>query len=256
MPLANPVVARLAAGELAELKDTYCGLLLICNWPAAAAVQTKYTQLRDALAAALPAAAYVYPLSTLHCTVCTLRAFPAGALDGVAREKAAGRWRPILDSAKASGAWPSAAFRLRITAPTLEGAAGILRYEDVDGAIEAMRGCLRAAIIEAGGLAAEGGGDRSRAKPPPGSPATDPAPHIPDIVHSTALRWSAEPTEAELEAAHAAFAQAAADWEPIELSIEPREVVAVFEDVPFMHIPVPGPVDDAGSSNVWWRAGA
>ena len=99
--------------------------------------------------------------------------------------------------------------------PTLEGAAGIFRYKDCDGAIARMRECLHAAITAAGGAPAVGSGDRALARPPPGAP--DPAPHLPDIVHSTAVRWAAEP--ADRAAALAAFGRAAATWQPLEITV-------------------------------------
>ena len=120
----------------------------------------------------------------------------------------------------------------------LEGACGIVKYEEVGGTshIEKMRSCMRAAIKAAGGLAAEGSGSRDKARALPGAPAKEPAPHIPDIVHSTVLRWASEPSEADLAAAHAAFKAVAATWQPITMTVA-TGASAVFEDVPFMHIP-------------------
>ena len=60
-----------------------------------------------------------------------------------------------------------------------------------EGGIGAMRDALREAILDAGGRAAEGA-EKSLAKPLPGT-ADGSAPHLPDIVHSTVLRWTAEP---------------------------------------------------------------
>ena len=111
---------------------------------------------------------------------------------------------PVLAAARASAEWPAGDFKLVMGAPTLEGAAGIFRYEDCDGAIARMRECLHKAILAAGGVPAVGGGDRALARQLPGAPA--PAPHLPDIVHSTAVRWAAEP--ADRAAALAAAADA------------------------------------------------
>merc|ERR1711879_116281 len=97
-----------------------------------------------------------------------------------------------------------------------EGSAGIFRYVDVDGAIARMRSCLHEAIEAAGGAPAVGV-DASKARLLPGSPEGDPPPHIPDIVHSTALRWKAEP--ADCDAAREAFARVAADWEPLDIFV-------------------------------------
>ena len=120
MPLSNAIVARLKA------KDTcgfdVCGLLLVTNWPASEALCARYAELRAALAAAKdwPAErAYLYPPSTLHCTVATLRAFTGGPLDSSDRESEAARWRAVLDAARAMPEWPAgASFRLRVGPPT------------------------------------------------------------------------------------------------------------------------------------------
>lgn len=72
---------------------------------------------------------------------------------------------------------------------------------------------------QAGGRAAEGGADRSLARPLPGSPAGTSAPHLPDIVHSTVLRWAAEVPYPERPAARAAFGRAAATVAPVTFSV-------------------------------------
>ena len=56
--------------------------------------------------------------------------------------------------------------------------------------------------------------------------------HIPDICHSTILRWSAEPEDRA--AARAAFARAAANWEA-PVAVDVARVAAVYEEAPFMH---------------------
>eukprot|EP00965_Chrysotila_dentata_P080663 2661478-Pleurochrysis_carterae.AAC.1 len=106
-----------------------------------------------------------------------------------------------------------------------------------------MRAALRAAVVAAGGVPAEGGADRSNARPLPSTPHAEPAPHIPDIVHSTLLRWAEEPT-ADVTAISEAFERVAATWVPAEIVV--RRVTAVFEDMPFMHIPTEDP------SKIWW----
>ena len=235
MPLANPVVARLAAGDLCD--NEFCGLLLVASWPAADAVQKKLSVFS---VGSLPPSAYLYPATSLHCTVATLRAFTGGPLDvSGPRLAEAQRWSAVLDAAASAPSWPSGEIKLRMLAPTFEGAAGIVRYEETSpgGAIEAMRSCLQVAIRAAGGEAAVGGGDRSQAKALPGAPASDPAPHLPNIIHSTVLRWMAEPTEEELAAARAEFERVQSGWEALEFAIDAGSIRGVFEDVPFMHIP-------------------
>ena len=246
MPWANSTVARLAAGDLASLSDEFCGAVLICSWPMPAEVIEAYEAFSTKLKAVMPPEAYIYPAKTLHCTVLTLRAFPGGPLDAAARDALVEAWRPVLVAARANPSWPSGDFTLRMGKPTLEGAAGIFRYEDVDGAIGKMRECLRVAIIDAGGIPAIGGGDRSQARPLPKF-NVQPAPHLPDIVHSTALRWSAEPTSTD--AALAAFTEVAADWKPLDIKV--RSTRAVLESTPFMHMPYN---DTQASEHGFWRS--
>ena len=106
------------------------------------------------------------------------------------------RWLGVLERARASEKWPKGSFRLLMGRPTLEGSAGIFRYEDLEEGISGMRQALREAILEAGGRAAEGP-EKSLAKALPGTAEGEPAPHLPDIVHSTVLRWTAEPAARE-----------------------------------------------------------
>ena len=54
MPLANPIVARLKEKKPGWAAPDHCGLLLVTNWPASEDCRTKYSEMRSALAAALP----------------------------------------------------------------------------------------------------------------------------------------------------------------------------------------------------------
>ena len=143
----NPFVARLVSGE--ELEGQYCGLLVICSWPMPSPVVEQLLAFREALrqqAERMPEAAYVYPATTLHCTVATLRPFTAGPLTGRALEDELERWRPVLAAARDDPEWPAGAFKLHMQQPTFEGSSAILKYEDCDGAIRRMRFALRRAI--------------------------------------------------------------------------------------------------------------
>eukprot|EP00435_Cladocopium_sp_Y103_P064119 s445_g25.t1 len=236
MSWANPVVASLALGDVVPGKMK--GLVLNCSWPMPREVQDAYDNFRERLKDAMPKEAYIYPSSTLHCTICTFRAFTAGPLED---EGAIGRWCSVLEKAKASEHWPKGSFRLKMGRPTLEGSAGIFRFEDLDGSIAAMRQALREAIVAQGGQAAEGI-DWSKAKTLPGTPEGEAKPHLPDIVHSTVLRWTAEPSSRE--EAMEIFRKISETWEPMEVVVTVAK--AVLEDIPYMHIP-----DD--KAHVWWR---
>jgi len=245
-PWSDTFVARLKAGDLCV--DEACGLVLVCSWPMPSTVQHAHDALRARLAATLPPEAYIYPASTLHCTVATLRAFHAGPLDAAKRRELVEAWTQVLATARAAPKWPAGPFRLRMGMPTFEGSAGIFRYDDIDGAIVAMRECLKTAITAAGGVAAEGVGDRSACRPPSSMPAGEPAPHLPTIVHSTVVRWAAEPQDRA--AASTGFESAAKDWTPLEFTVEDG-AVAVFESSPYMHMPI----SDAGVQQlIWWTS--
>ena len=75
-----------------------------------------------------------------------------------------------------------------------------------------------------------------------------PPPHIPDIVHSTLVRWTAEPDDRA--AAAEAFARVAQCWTPLELTV-PR-AIAVFERLPYMHMLAAGGA--SADEFIWWSA--
>lgn len=238
----HPTVARLALGEVSA--GEFCGLVVNCSWPMPGEVVERYESFRKRLVEAMPPEAYVYPASTLHCTICTLRSFQRGPLDAALRERLVGLWKPVLEVAQGSDLWPKQPFRLHMETPTLQGSAGIFHFADPEGAIGRIRECIRAALMAAGGRAAEGG-DWSMAKALPGLPLEEPAAHIPDIVHSTVLRWKDEPPDQEK--AREAFVKVAEEAWGMPLELKVSQLRAVFEDVPYMHIP-------EDSDHIWWEA--
>ena len=155
----------------------------------------------------LPPAAYIYPISTLYVTVLTIRTF------------APEPWRPRTGrrcsaSTRADPRWPRQPFKLRLRRPTFDGTTGIIRYADVDGTVVLARAALNTALSAAGAMASVGGGDTGLAQPPDGvvGREREVGPHIPNIVHSTVMRWAAPPPD--VDAARAAFEGVAAGWEP------------------------------------------
>mmetsp|Transcript_5948 Transcript_5948/g.13085 ORF Transcript_5948/g.13085 Transcript_5948/m.13085 type:complete len:258 (+) Transcript_5948:49-822(+) len=240
-PWCDPFVVRLASNT-AKAGDA-CGLVVICSWPMPQEVCQKYEALRKSLSEVMPQEAYIYPAGVLHLTVCTLRSFHGPHMDDAGREDRRNLWTPILAAARSMPTWPKSSFRVRMLKPSFEGSAGIFRYDDSDGAVEAMRKCLLQAISDAGGTPAIGGADRSKGCQPRGGASDDPPPHLPDILHSTILRWAGEP--ADREAAQKAFAEAAEAWTPLEVEVFGAR--AVFEDMPYMHIP-----EDA--DHIWWES--
>ena len=122
----------------------------------------------------------------------------------------------------------------RLTVANLAREAGMSRAT-ANRATAIVAAC-RDAIAAAGGVAAEGSSDRSLAKALPGAPSGEPPPHLPNIIHSTVLRWASEPSEQDIGTIRAAFERIASCWEALEFSVDASEVRAVYEDVPFMHI--------------------
>ena len=133
--------------------------------------------------------------------------------------------------------WPRGSFRLTFSNLAFRGNCATLAVSDDDDAILGARAALGKAIAARDGRAVIGGGPRSEGRPPRGAPSSDPAPHVPDIVHSTVLRWAAEP--ASRAEAHEAFEAIAADFRP--LTVDVTGVVAVAETAPLMH----------GAEEVW-----
>ena len=133
-------------------------------------------------------AAYALPPPTLHCTIATLRPFRAARRASSALDaELVTVWRPLLDAAAADPQWPAAPFRLRWQRPTLGRACSISHAEDVDGAVVAMRACIRRACEQRNGVPAEGI-DRRGARAVDGVDAANIS-HIPDIVHTSLMRW-------------------------------------------------------------------
>ena len=237
-PVSNPLVARLQSGDTCA--GEFTGLLVVCSWPMPDAVLKQYGAFCTRLRASLPEEAYIYPPSTLHITVATIRPFNSGkALTPAELETEMKVWRPVLERARANDKWPRGGFALRMDPPTLGKTAAIFRYEDIDGGIEKMRECLQESIAEAGGVSGVGSDTRG-GKSLPGSQA--PPPHIPDIVHSTLMRWAGEPPESWAGAAGAEKAETYGQWESLAEAWEPMAITvrggakAVLEDAPFMHI--------------------
>lgn len=242
---ANPMVARLAAGDRYQ-DENICGLVLVCAWPMPSNVMDNVAVLCKKLRDELPHEAYVYPTSTLHCTIATLRSFTRGPMNDSEIKEYVDLWNPVLDRARKLSSWPTKSIRLRMNTPTLEGSAGIFHYEDVDGTIGAIREALRCSIIEAGGVPVMGGGDRTLGKSIIGAPDDEIPPHIPNIVHSTLLRWKAEPDDRK--AATEAFDSVTRSWMPLNISVE--RVTAVFETVPYMHML--SAEDGSSDEFIWW----
>ena len=175
------------------------------------------------------------PPPALHVTVATLRLYTAEDLPAgsEARARATAAWIRVLDDARAS--WGTPDVSLTFHTPTFRGNCATLSVADADGAIAGLRAALGDAVAAHGGRAVVGAEPRDRGRPPAGLAPSDPAPHLPDICHSTILRWADEPDDRE--AAGRAFDAAAATFPPVTTRVP--AVAAVFEEAPFMHQATP-----------------
>ena len=173
------------------------GLVLALSFPPESRAATTFAALAAELAARMPssstAAGYPMPSSTLHCTIATLRPFKARRRSATALEAELDTvWRPLLDEAAADAEWPSRPITLCWLRPQSLGATcTIARVDDVGGAVLAMRACIRRAIARQGGIAKEGVGSLDASTPcPVDGVAADSISHIPDIMHTSLLRWA------------------------------------------------------------------
>jgi len=181
--------------------------------------------LDTATATATDNCAYVYPLVHLHVTVATLCSFREHDKRPIGEEQAArltAAWKTALLTASTMDDFPRQPFKVIAQPPVLEQVAAIITYEDPTGGIAAIRRCVARALQDSNDTIAP-------LLPSPKSFA------IPSIVHTTVLRFHAQPA-GDASAFRAAFRQSTQGMGPIEVEVDAIEMV--LEDVPFMHIPV------------------
>jgi len=149
--------------------------------------QTQYDALRSSLAC--EPAIFTYKPEYLHCTIATLASFKSLHLDASVPNSPSGSriatafTNALQKAFDATSDFPSP-FSLIVEKPELHTAAGILRLSDPSGSLAAIRKCVSIAAhdeqLEAAGYDAEKGRFQ-----------------VPDIIHSTFLRFGAQPSEPE-----------------------------------------------------------
>lgn len=191
--------------------------------------------MKEALAPLVADGAYVYDVPFLHVTTASLLAFPEATRAYRTPEAQAEVERAIVAAMErectAEQGFPTRAFPLVYESVSLGDRAAILRLADPTGSVAAIRSCVA----------------RLRADPELERLGVFDPEHgnfkIPNIVHSTFLRFVAEPRDPA--AFRARFDDVAQRWTPV--TVWATSIAAVRESVPFMHLDVTDPAAIAWS---------
>jgi len=188
------------------------GVNLACAWPFPAAVAGYYQSLADELAQLDPGV-YVYPFWETHVTILTFLNFT------LTQRPTAERLRelqtcigPIARLVNLSAIRP---FRLEFQRPILTRKAAILPISNPTGEIAQIRRQIGHALS---------------AQPELHSKLAQGGLNVPDIIHSTILRFKSAPLDPKKFAAR--FAETAAQAEPFSITIP--EILLTAETKPYM----------------------
>ena len=188
------------------------GLNLACAWPFPVAVAGHYQSMADELAGLDPGA-YVYPLWETHVTIMTFLNFTLAQRPTVERLREVQTCiAPIVRLVNVSAIRP---FRLEFQRPTLTRKAATLPISNPTGEIAQIRREIGRAIS---------------AQPELHSKLAQGGLNVPDIIHSTILRFKSAPPDPKKFAVR--FAEAAAQAEPFRITI--RELLLTAETRPYM----------------------
>lgn len=186
---ADPV---LSSQLLSTTSEPVFGLVVTVLHPAPDFLESFYGMFRSRLqsllrASGVPDTSYLlYPPESLHCTIATLRPFRKPMPENP--ENAIRFWTDMLERAAQMPDWPHVSeftFAHLRDPKVFENGVGVLLHDDWYSAIGAMRNCLRKVFAKQ-----KGGNGTSEF-------VTDDVDmgdvKIPNIVHSTVLRWRASP---------------------------------------------------------------
>ena len=135
-----------------------------------------------------PPAVFLYPVEDLHITIAAFHYFHP-VVDSTHEEILISQWRSIVDSASKRPTWPSLeALRFQIAGTQIGAKNGILLWEETSGGIDAMRQCILSEVIESKNILTATLGDEFQETI-----------SIPDIIHSTFLRFHRVPTTPAVE---------------------------------------------------------
>lgn len=175
--------------------------------------------------------AYVYPSFSLHITTASPAPFTNCHISLAERDSLRSAWADALRAVSQDPSWPSAPFPLIYERVTLETAAAIAWVSDPTGAVARIRALIQRAFeSEAVQSLPNGLALRSRHR-------------IPDIIHTSVLRFGAEPGPGRDEASiRAAFDSVASTWQPVTVMCDALRLVE--EAALYMHLHLDG--EDAG----------
>lgn len=128
---------------------------------------------------------YLYDINSLHCTIATLHSFSRPYPSNP--EQTTSAWQQVLLAASQSSDWPTTLspedLKLRLKAADVHGnGVGVLRYSDDTHTISSLRSCLQEYCTNVSNDQASSISDIDVSYL-----------QLPDIVHSTVLRWRSSP---------------------------------------------------------------
>jgi len=234
------------------------GLVLVAGWPPSTAVQQDYTTrivplLRQCLDDDDPAAAaYVYPSTALHCTLATLWPFvpsrqrnqqPVATRheqDELSQhatrvvQRALTRWKQQQQQQQQQVDGKAAPLSLQLHSCQLGAKAAILLWKDSSGQVRRLRSLLRQEIEDDNNISEE---NRTAQQ------LLAQGLHIPDILHTTVLRFSRTPPGdgAQIQANFQRALGGQQSPPMVQLQWDIDSITLVCERRPYMHH-----VDDEG----------
>eukprot|EP00455_Lapot_gusevi_P044067 TRINITY_DN5454_c0_g1_i4.p1 TRINITY_DN5454_c0_g1~~TRINITY_DN5454_c0_g1_i4.p1 ORF type:complete len:238 (-),score=32.06 TRINITY_DN5454_c0_g1_i4:50-763(-) len=218
------------------------GLIVAALWPYPEEFKSLYEELCSDLASInTDQSFYLYPFQHLHCTVSTLCSFKTGPLAGVGADHSLrahyiSNWRHLIGrvmatlsfnissdhSSSPSSPAPIHPFSVSIDGLRLEKSAAFLSINDPSGCIARFRDALRQA---------------SQSDPDFIASGVDTSPssfHIPNIIHTTILRFTKQPSPEVAAQLREKFESWSRRWAAVCVNVD--RFVLTTELSPYMHI--------------------
>ena len=225
-------------GQHSEDEGGLFGVVLVANWPPKESLMKPYKefvvqikeqewfekidleQQKGSEEKNCIPAVYFYPPQALHITIATFKAFNAPEVKH--RDDYANACRRIVHKSFARKDWPSGPFQIEIDRVHIGTKAGILLWENPDGAIASMREIMREEYdayykVNPGAL------DHRDLK-------------VPNIIHTTFIRFAHSPKSSRA-AVSERFLKASINPKNMFGKISVDSVRLAIERIPYMHIP-------------------
>lgn len=192
---ADPLLPHLLNGTQDEI---FC-LGMVANWPPpTSSMRTEYEIFLSRvkkLDLFETDSFYLMPFHSLHITVATM--YPAARVEDMKRRNIStlqvqAKWKEIALKASNLPEWPKKPFTLQMKTAQIGSRAGIFLWEEISGGLATVRSCLTQVVQE----------ESASGETEGGLPAWIEDLRIPDIVHSTFLRYSKRPTKGTPQSIH------------------------------------------------------